>query len=268
MIRRNARLRREYLYRKSLEGKEREEYERKRKIRQALEGIVLARCVLSCLRSLLPTVVAGALQPSWGRDMQSSQPAAHASCSSKGMVDTDACISVAEHLVSSLVPVWGSVLDHHACTGLYTHSTHTILPAATLTTRPFHYLGYFCMAPPSQRASPSRRSCDATRRRCGGRSRWRTTTPPCRARTSTTSTRTRASATPGAGGGTLTLPAALLSTAENHHANVPVGSMTLSGQHTLARIFVVCWVTLMMLLVMYQHQLHEPLRQDRCKFGH
>ena len=38
MIRRNARLRREYLYRKSLEGKEREEYERKRKIRQALEG--------------------------------------------------------------------------------------------------------------------------------------------------------------------------------------------------------------------------------------
>ena len=38
MIRRNARLRREYLYRKGLEGKEREEYEKKRKIRQALEG--------------------------------------------------------------------------------------------------------------------------------------------------------------------------------------------------------------------------------------
>lgn len=38
MLRRNARLRREYLYRKSLEGKEREEYERKRKIREALEG--------------------------------------------------------------------------------------------------------------------------------------------------------------------------------------------------------------------------------------
>ncbi|CAL8468897.1 g8438 [Coccomyxa elongata] len=37
MIRRNARLRREYLYRKSLEGKERDEYERKRKIRTALE---------------------------------------------------------------------------------------------------------------------------------------------------------------------------------------------------------------------------------------
>ncbi len=38
MIRRNTRLRREYLYRKSLEGKERVAYERKRKIREALEG--------------------------------------------------------------------------------------------------------------------------------------------------------------------------------------------------------------------------------------
>ncbi len=38
MIRRNARLRREYLYRKSLEGAERVAYERKRAIRQALEG--------------------------------------------------------------------------------------------------------------------------------------------------------------------------------------------------------------------------------------
>ncbi|XP_024529370.1 U3 small nucleolar ribonucleoprotein protein IMP4 [Selaginella moellendorffii] len=37
MIRRNARLRREYLYRKSLEGKEREVYEKKRKIKQALQ---------------------------------------------------------------------------------------------------------------------------------------------------------------------------------------------------------------------------------------
>eukprot|EP00271_Cylindrocystis_brebissonii_P007155 TRINITY_DN20382_c0_g1_i3.p1 TRINITY_DN20382_c0_g1~~TRINITY_DN20382_c0_g1_i3.p1 ORF type:complete len:257 (+),score=45.57 TRINITY_DN20382_c0_g1_i3:378-1148(+) len=37
MIRRNARLRREYLYRKSLEGKERIVYEKKRKIRQALD---------------------------------------------------------------------------------------------------------------------------------------------------------------------------------------------------------------------------------------
>eukprot|EP00877_Chromochloris_zofingiensis_P015207 jgi/Chrzof1/9940/Cz04g21140.t1 len=37
MLRRNARLRKEYLYRKSLEGNERAAYERKRKIRQALE---------------------------------------------------------------------------------------------------------------------------------------------------------------------------------------------------------------------------------------
>jgi U3 small nucleolar ribonucleoprotein protein IMP4 len=38
MLRRNARLRKEYLYRKSLEGKEKELYEKKRMIRQALEG--------------------------------------------------------------------------------------------------------------------------------------------------------------------------------------------------------------------------------------
>lgn len=37
MLRRNTRLRREYLYRKSLEGKERAIYEKKRKIKQALE---------------------------------------------------------------------------------------------------------------------------------------------------------------------------------------------------------------------------------------
>jgi len=36
-LRRNARLRREYLYRKSLEGKEKEVYEQKRKIKKALE---------------------------------------------------------------------------------------------------------------------------------------------------------------------------------------------------------------------------------------
>eukprot|EP00457_Paulinella_chromatophora_P010191 gb/GEZN01010285.1/.p1 GENE.gb/GEZN01010285.1/~~gb/GEZN01010285.1/.p1 ORF type:complete len:299 (-),score=34.97 gb/GEZN01010285.1/:330-1226(-) len=36
MIRRNARMRREYLYRKSLEGKEKEVYEKKRKIKEAL----------------------------------------------------------------------------------------------------------------------------------------------------------------------------------------------------------------------------------------
>jgi len=38
MLRRNARLRRESLYRKSLEGKERSIYEKKRKIREALAG--------------------------------------------------------------------------------------------------------------------------------------------------------------------------------------------------------------------------------------
>nr|CAD1831148.1 unnamed protein product [Ananas comosus var. bracteatus] len=37
MLRRNTRLRREYLYRKSLDGKEREKYEKKRKIDQALK---------------------------------------------------------------------------------------------------------------------------------------------------------------------------------------------------------------------------------------
>lgn len=37
MLRRTARLRREYLYRKSLEGREREDYERRRAVRQALE---------------------------------------------------------------------------------------------------------------------------------------------------------------------------------------------------------------------------------------
>lgn len=39
MLRRNARLRNEYLYRKSLEGKERDLYEKKRKIRVALQGV-------------------------------------------------------------------------------------------------------------------------------------------------------------------------------------------------------------------------------------
>ena len=37
MLRRNTRLRREYLYRKSLEGKERLHYEKKRRVREALE---------------------------------------------------------------------------------------------------------------------------------------------------------------------------------------------------------------------------------------
>jgi len=38
MIRRNARLRKEYIYRKSLEGTEREVYEKKRKIKDALKS--------------------------------------------------------------------------------------------------------------------------------------------------------------------------------------------------------------------------------------
>lgn len=37
MLRRNQRLRREYLYRRSLRGKEKEEYEKKRKVQQALK---------------------------------------------------------------------------------------------------------------------------------------------------------------------------------------------------------------------------------------
>lgn len=37
-VRRNARLRREYLYRKSLEGKEKELYERKERLKKAIEG--------------------------------------------------------------------------------------------------------------------------------------------------------------------------------------------------------------------------------------
>ena len=38
MLKRNQRLRKEYLYRKSLEGKEAAAYERKRIVRRALEG--------------------------------------------------------------------------------------------------------------------------------------------------------------------------------------------------------------------------------------
>jgi U3 small nucleolar ribonucleoprotein protein IMP4 len=37
MNKRNTRLRREYLYRKSLEGREREVYEKRRRIREALQ---------------------------------------------------------------------------------------------------------------------------------------------------------------------------------------------------------------------------------------
>ena len=38
-LKRNARLRKEYMYRKSLEGKQQEEFEKKRQIRQALAGM-------------------------------------------------------------------------------------------------------------------------------------------------------------------------------------------------------------------------------------
>lgn len=51
MLRRNARLRREYLYRKSLEGKDREEYERKLKIRRALEGHAPAKVIQMITRA-------------------------------------------------------------------------------------------------------------------------------------------------------------------------------------------------------------------------
>ena len=44
MLRRNQRLRKEYLYRKGLEGKERATYERKRIMRKALEGELAWRC--------------------------------------------------------------------------------------------------------------------------------------------------------------------------------------------------------------------------------
>lgn len=55
MLRRNARLRREYLYRKSLEGKDREEYERKLKIRRALEGQTLCKMLLVQSECCVPT---------------------------------------------------------------------------------------------------------------------------------------------------------------------------------------------------------------------
>lgn len=43
MLRRNVRLRKEYLYRKGLEGKEKAEYERKRAMKKALEGGATSR---------------------------------------------------------------------------------------------------------------------------------------------------------------------------------------------------------------------------------
>ena len=56
MIRRNARLRKEYLYRKGLEGKERVAYEHKRKVREALEGTDGSAADLrSCSTACCPT---------------------------------------------------------------------------------------------------------------------------------------------------------------------------------------------------------------------
>ena len=52
MIRRTARLRREYLYRKSLEGKEKVKYEHKRALKKALEGmfpILIVQSVTTCI---------------------------------------------------------------------------------------------------------------------------------------------------------------------------------------------------------------------------
>jgi hypothetical protein len=44
MIRRTARLRREYLYRKSLEGKEKAQYDKKRVLKKALDGAFFVSC--------------------------------------------------------------------------------------------------------------------------------------------------------------------------------------------------------------------------------
>ena len=65
MLRRQARLRREYLYRKSLEGKEKEEYEKKRKVKQALaEGKVSAPGHKEEYRSMLsPLLFAAYFRP-------------------------------------------------------------------------------------------------------------------------------------------------------------------------------------------------------------
>lgn len=52
MIRRNARLRKEYLYRKSLEGKDKAAYERKLTMRKALEG---TRHLCLCVGLSVPT---------------------------------------------------------------------------------------------------------------------------------------------------------------------------------------------------------------------
>ena len=126
MIRRNARLRREYLYRKSLEGKEREEYERKRKIRQALEGSLLANvALLGCDGWYLNY---WRIDHSLGRDMRSSQPAAHFSKAKERR--RVACTGLGEHQC----PAWFSAdtVPARGCTC----SASTPPPALTLTARP------------------------------------------------------------------------------------------------------------------------------------
>jgi len=47
-IRRQTRLRKEYLYRKSLEGKDKAAYERKRLIRTALQGACMDGWMIAC----------------------------------------------------------------------------------------------------------------------------------------------------------------------------------------------------------------------------
>jgi U3 small nucleolar ribonucleoprotein protein IMP4 len=49
-LRRNIRLRKEYLYRKSLEGKERDDYERRLKVKKALAGEWLCPPLFTLLR--------------------------------------------------------------------------------------------------------------------------------------------------------------------------------------------------------------------------
>ena len=55
MLRRDIRLRREYLIRKSSEGKQKEEYEKKQKVREALSSLLFWRIGLSLGGKRVPT---------------------------------------------------------------------------------------------------------------------------------------------------------------------------------------------------------------------
>ena len=55
MLRRDIRLRRDYLYRKSLEGKKKEEYEKKMKVREALASSFSCCSSLSVAGKKVPT---------------------------------------------------------------------------------------------------------------------------------------------------------------------------------------------------------------------